>query len=79
MARAGAAGNSWQREADLLADGRVYLERLCNRMRYRHLFPGGPDLSLLLAAYQDLDRQRIVGRIAPDNNAITSRPATAWP
>lgn len=66
MARAGAASNSWQREADLLADGRVYLERLCNRMRYRHLFPGGPDLSLLLGAYQDLERQRTVGRVAPD-------------
>lgn len=36
-------------------------------MRYRHLFPGGPDLALLLAAYQDLERQRTVGRIAPDN------------
>lgn len=36
-------------------------------MRYRHLFPGGPDLSLLLRAYQDLDRLRIIGRIAPNN------------
>lgn len=66
MAKAGAAGSSWQREADLLAEGRVYLERLCNRTRFRHLFPHGPNLALLLLAYQDLERQRLVGRIAPD-------------
>jgi hypothetical protein len=66
VAKAGAAGSSWQREADLLAEGRVYLERLCNRTRFRHLFPGGPNLALLLLAYQDLERQRTVGRIAPE-------------
>ncbi|WAS89932.1 translocation/assembly module TamB domain-containing protein [Nannocystis punicea] len=43
------------------------LERLCNARRFRHLFPGGPSLALLLDAYQDLQRQRLVGRIAPDD------------
>ncbi|MCY1058131.1 hypothetical protein [Nannocystis sp. SCPEA4] len=67
MANAGGTGSAWQREADLLADGRVRLERLCNAARFRHLFPGGPSLALLLDAYQDLQRQRLVGRIAPDD------------
>lgn len=65
MASGGGTGSAWQREADLLADGRVRLERLCNSRRFRHLFPGGPNLALLLDAYQDLQRQRLVGRIAP--------------
>ncbi|MDC0718919.1 translocation/assembly module TamB domain-containing protein [Nannocystis bainbridge] len=64
MANAGVTGSAWQQEADLLADGRVRLERLCNSRRFRHLFPGGPSLALLLDAYQDLGRQRLVGRIA---------------
>lgn len=67
MAGAGSTGSAWQREADLLADGRVRLEKLCNAARFRHLFPGGPNLALLLDAYQDLQRQRLVGRIAPSD------------
>ncbi len=52
---------SWQAEADLLADGRDTLERLCGGWRLRHLYPDGADLSLLLFAYQELDRRRAVG------------------
>jgi hypothetical protein len=50
----------WQVEADLLAEGREYLERQCSTTRYRHLFPGGTNVALLLRAYQELDRWRTV-------------------
>ncbi|HET6585207.1 MAG TPA: hypothetical protein VFG69_17235, partial [Nannocystaceae bacterium] len=45
----------------MLADGRETLERLCGSWRLRHLYPEGADLSLLLFAYQELDRRRAVG------------------
>jgi len=48
----------WQVEADLLADGRDLLEKLCGTRRYGHLFPGRSNPSLLLEAYQELTRQR---------------------
>lgn len=64
MANANESGRSWQIEADLLADGRVLLERLCDRIRTRHLYPAGPNLALLLEAYQILHRERTVGRVA---------------
>lgn len=60
-------------EADLLADGRVLLERLCARIRTRHLYPAGPNLALLLEAYQILHRERTVGRVAPRPRALRRR------
>lgn len=45
----------------------MYLEKLSLTARYRHLFPKGASVALLLAAYQDLERQRIIGRIAPSD------------
>ncbi|MBC8073142.1 MAG: hypothetical protein IAG13_32770, partial [Deltaproteobacteria bacterium] len=64
MARAkpGERPEPWQIEADLLAEGRERLERLCRGWRLRHLYPEGSDDSLLLLAYQELDRRRAVGR-----------------
>ncbi|PRQ05910.1 hypothetical protein ENSA5_00220 [Enhygromyxa salina] len=56
---------SWQAEADLLADGREVLERQCATTRYRHLFPTGPNMALLFRAYQELDRWRTVHRRSP--------------
>ena len=53
----------WQREADLLAEGREVVERLCCSTRWRYLYPEGPSLAVLLGAYQEFDRQRTVGRI----------------
>ncbi len=53
---------NWQAEADLLADGRVYLERICATKRYGHLFPSGANMALLFQAYQDVDRWRTVRR-----------------
>ena len=53
----------WQAEADLLADGRDYLEAITDSLRYRDLYPAGPSLALLLAAYQDLCRLRRIGRV----------------
>ncbi|MEM6294298.1 MAG: translocation/assembly module TamB domain-containing protein [Myxococcota bacterium] len=53
----------WQQEADLLADGRVVVERLCTSTRFRYLYPDGPSLALLLSAYQEYDRRRTVGRV----------------
>lgn len=50
-----------QLEADLLADGRELLERRCASWRLRHLYPHGPDLSLLVSAWQELDRRRAIG------------------
>ncbi len=54
--------DAWQAEADLLADGRALLEELCSSTRYAHLYPGGPNLALLLRAYRELDRIRTVRR-----------------
>lgn len=52
-----------QAEADLLARGRDLVEDLCGSTRYRHLYPEGPNLALLLEAYQELDRKRAIGRV----------------
>jgi hypothetical protein len=65
------ATDAWQVEADLLAVGREQLERLCGAWRIRHLYPHGADPSLLLLAYQELDRQRTVGRVGTSRRAIT--------
>jgi hypothetical protein len=54
------AQDIWQVEADLLAEGREYLERQCSTTRYHHLFPMGANLALLFRAYQELDRWRTV-------------------
>ncbi|MCH9685150.1 MAG: hypothetical protein K0V04_27175, partial [Deltaproteobacteria bacterium] len=56
-------GPNPQVELDLLADGREYLERLCASPRVRYLYPDGPNLAVLLEAYQEFDRRRMVGRI----------------
>lgn len=59
---------AWQAEADLLADGRDLLERLCATRRYAYLYPHGANLALLLEAYEALDRWRDVrhdGRTTP--------------
>jgi len=53
----------WQREADILAEGREVAERMCTSTRLRYLYPQGPSLAVLLAAYQEFDRQRTVGRV----------------
>jgi hypothetical protein len=68
---------TWQAEADLLADGREYLERACATTRYRHLFPGGPNMALLVRAYQELDRWRTVRRL--DIDRATSSPGFEHP
>ncbi len=60
-----AADRAWQAEADLLADGRAVLEKLSGSWRYRHLYPRGANLALLLGAYRDLDRRRAVLRMGP--------------
>ncbi len=54
---------SSQAELDLLADGRDVLERWCASPRYRYLYPQGPNLAILLDAYQELDRRRLLGRV----------------
>ena len=51
----------WQFEADLLADGRALLERLCDRIRTRHLYPAGPNLALLLEAIRQGRRYVVIG------------------
>jgi hypothetical protein len=61
---ANAAHDAWQAEADLLADGRALVEDLCNSARYRHLYPEGANLRLLLDAYGELDRFRTSHRRA---------------
>ncbi|MGH1340732.1 MAG: hypothetical protein ACRBN8_04230 [Nannocystales bacterium] len=53
----------WQREADILAEGREVVERMCTSTRLRYLYPEGPSLAVLLAAYQEFDRRRTVGRV----------------
>ncbi|MEX1368196.1 MAG: hypothetical protein AB1Z98_34015, partial [Nannocystaceae bacterium] len=52
-----------QAELDLLADGREVLERWTSSPRYRYLYPDGPNLAIVLEAYQELDRRRAVGRV----------------
>jgi len=61
---AGAATDqlAWQRQADLLADGREFLERWCRSTRFGHLYPEGPNFSILFESFQAFDRQRTVGR-----------------
>ena len=59
--RPGADHAKWQREADLLADGREFLERFCRSTRFGHLYPEGPSFALLFEAYQELDRLRAIG------------------
>lgn len=54
----------WQREADILAEGREVVERMCTSTRLRYLYPQGPSLAVLLAAYQEFDRRRTVGRVS---------------
>ncbi len=63
MAKLPEDGASWQAEADLLADGRDHLERLTDSLRFRHLYTQGANLAILLAAYQELWRERAVGRL----------------
>ncbi|MBV1861766.1 MAG: hypothetical protein KUG77_25325, partial [Nannocystaceae bacterium] len=53
----------WQREADILAEGREVVEQMCSSTRLRYLYPHGPSLALLLGAYQEFDRRRTVGRV----------------
>ncbi len=48
----------WQRDADLLAQARLRLERACESWRSASLYPEGANYSLLLMAYQDLERWR---------------------
>jgi hypothetical protein len=64
---------SWQAEADLLAEGREHLERLCATTRYRHLFPTGPNMALLFRAYQELDRWRTVRRRELEGQSARAR------
>jgi hypothetical protein len=54
---------SAQLDLDLLADGREVLERWCGARRVRHLYPDGPNLAILLEAWQELDRRRVLGRV----------------
>ena len=58
-----------QAELDLLADGRELLERWTASPRFRYLYPEGPNLAILLEAYQELDRRRVVGRVRPKRRA----------
>ncbi len=62
---------TWQ--ADLLAFGQARLERLTGRLRYRHLYPEGPNYALLVAALQALDRRVATGCLPPD-----PRRSRAW-
>ncbi len=63
MAKLPEDGASWQAEADLLADGRDHLDRLTDSLRFRYLYPQGSNVAVLLAAYQELWRERAVGRL----------------
>ncbi len=60
----------WQLEAELLALGREHLERRCGAWRIRHLYPHGADPSLLLLAYQELDRRRTVARVGTSRRQL---------
>ncbi|MBP7291479.1 MAG: translocation/assembly module TamB domain-containing protein [Nannocystaceae bacterium] len=62
MTPAGAIAASRPYDAELLAFGRERLERLCGRLRVRHLYPVGADPALLLMAWQELDRRRAVAK-----------------
>ncbi|MCB9702641.1 MAG: translocation/assembly module TamB domain-containing protein [Myxococcales bacterium] len=66
-------GESWQAEADLLADGRDHLDRLTDSLRYRHLYPNGTNLAILLAAYQEVWRERTVGRLQGSRRRLLRR------
>lgn len=68
--RAESRPDPWQAELDLLALGREHLERRCGGWRIRHLYPRGADPSLLLLAYQELDRRRVVGRVSRRPRAL---------
>ncbi|MFO7562740.1 MAG: translocation/assembly module TamB domain-containing protein, partial [Enhygromyxa sp.] len=65
--------DSWQAEADLLYQGRKYLEQLCATTRYRHLFPHGANLAILFRAYQELDRWRTVRRRVVEEQSKAQR------
>ncbi|MBL4688025.1 MAG: hypothetical protein JKY37_25775, partial [Nannocystaceae bacterium] len=54
---------AWQTQADLLADGREMLERWCRSTRFAHLYPDGPNFSILFESYQEFDRLRAIGRV----------------
>lgn len=49
------------------------LEKLCRGFRVRHLYPAGANLALLFEAFQILDRERTVGRVAPRTRAQRRR------
>ena len=66
-------GASWQ--VDLLAFGRARLERLSARLRFRHLYPDGPNFALLFAAYQAIERQVATGRIRASPRILRRRLA----
>ncbi|RMG99381.1 MAG: hypothetical protein D6705_03305 [Deltaproteobacteria bacterium] len=57
-------------EADLVAFARSRLERRTNRLRYRHLYPTGPNYGLVVASMQALDRRLATGEIAPSPRAL---------
>src|SRR5690606_39637743 len=59
-----------QLELDLLADGRERVERWCTSPRRRFLYPDGPNLAILLEAYQELDRRRVLGRVRERPRAL---------
>lgn len=61
---------SAQLELDLLADGREVLERWCSSRRVRYLYPEGPNLAVLLEAWQELDRRRVLGRVRERPRAL---------
>jgi hypothetical protein len=60
-------------DRDLLAEGRAALERACGHFRVRHLYPAGADPALLVLAIQELDRQRVVGRVRSTPRALRRR------
>lgn len=60
-------------DIELLAAGRHALERACGHFRVRHLYPAGADPALLVLAIQELDRQRVVGRVKQTPRALRAR------
>ncbi len=52
-----------QLELDLLADARDVLERWCTSRSRRHIYPEGPNVAVVLEAWQELDRLRVLGRV----------------
>lgn len=63
----------WQREADLLAEGREWIERRSDGTRFRHLYPEGPNLAIVLEAYRDLDRWRVTRDVDPASGRSAAR------